>query len=168
MADNTEIKENAQGGNTEQQQGKAGEEKRFTQSDVDRIVESRLAREKDKQQDIEELKAKAAKYDELAEKNKSELEKATEKAAKLEAKLARLKKDAEIRKMREAVASETKIPINLLTGDDEETCKAQAKAILEFAQPGQSHIPDGGDPGQHTSGKTRDQFADWFNQSLKR
>ena len=168
MADNTEIKDNAQGGNTEQQQGKAGEEKRFTQADVDRIVESRLAREKDKQQDIEELKAKAAKYDELAKKNKSELEKATEKAAKLEAQLEGLKKESEVRKMREAVASETKVPINLLTGNDEESCRAQAKAILEFAKPGQSYIPDGGDPGQKPSGKTRDQFADWFNQSLKR
>lgn len=165
-----EPNKNAQGGNTETQQEPAANqgEKTFTQADVDRIVESRLAREREKQPDIEELKAKAAKLDELEEKNKSELEKATEKAAKLEAQLAGLKKDAEIRKMREAVASETKVPINLLTGDDEATCKAQAKAILEFAQPGQSHIPDGGDPGQHTSGKTRDQFADWFNQSLKR
>ena len=127
-----------------------------------------MAREKDKQQDIEELKAKAAKYDELAEKNKSELKKATEKAAKLEAQLERLKKESEVRKMREAVASETKVPINLLTGNDEESCRAQAEAILEFAKPSQSYIQDGGDPGQEPSGKTRDQFADWFNQNLKR
>ena len=127
-----------------------------------------MAREKDKQQDIEELKEKAAKYDELAEKNKSELEKATEKAAKLEAQLAGLKKDAEIRKMREAVASETKIPVNLLTADDEDACRAQAKAVLEFAKPGQQIIPDGGEPGHNPSGKTRDQFAEWIKSSFNR
>lgn len=165
-----EPNKNAQGGNTETQQEPAGNqgEKTFTQADVDRIVESRLAREREKQPDIEELKAKAAKLDELEEKNKSELEKATEKAAKLEAQLAGLKKDAEIRKMREAVASETKIPANLLTEDDEDACRAQAKAILEFAKPGQQIIPDGGEPGHNPSGKTRDQFAEWIKSSFNR
>lgn len=165
-----EPNKNAQGGNTETQQEPAVNqgEKTFTQADVDRIVESRLAREREKQPDIEELKAKAAKLDELEEKNKSELEKATEKAAKLEAQLAGLKKDAEIRKMREAVASETKVPVNLLTADDEDTCRAQAKAVLEFAKPGQQIIPDGGEPGHNPSGKTRDQFADWIKSSFNR
>lgn len=36
---------------------------------------------------------------------------------------------------RSKVAAEMKVPVELLTGEDEETCKKQAKAILNFAKP---------------------------------
>jgi hypothetical protein len=58
-------------------------EKTFTQADVDRIVQDRLARAKSAPPaDYEDLKAKAAKFDELDAANKSELEKAQEAARK--------------------------------------------------------------------------------------
>jgi hypothetical protein len=57
----------------------------FTQSDVDRIVKERLARQKAQFGDYEDLKAKASQFDEIAESQKSELEKANERAAKAEA-----------------------------------------------------------------------------------
>ena len=44
---------------------KAINEKTFTQSEVDTIVKDRLAREREKYQDYEELKAKAARLDDL-------------------------------------------------------------------------------------------------------
>lgn len=59
--------------------------KTFTQDDVDRIVQDRLARAKSTPpSDYEELKAKAAKLDEFEAKNKSDLEKLSDRAAALE------------------------------------------------------------------------------------
>lgn len=58
--------------------------KSFNQSDVDKIVQDRLARERAKFGDYDDLKAKATKFDELEAANKSELEKANERAAQAE------------------------------------------------------------------------------------
>ena len=101
---------------------------------------------------IEELKVGA-----------NNLEEAQTKARLLEAELTELKTATAVKNMREKVAAELKIPANLLTGDDEETCRAQATSILEFAKPSYPSIRDGGEP-QNTQGKaTRDLFADWLN-----
>lgn len=57
----------------------------FSQDDVDRIVQERLARAKTAPPaDYDDLRAKAAKLDQLEAANKSELEKANERAARLE------------------------------------------------------------------------------------
>lgn len=58
------------------------EGKTFTQADVDRVVEERLARERKKYEGHEELKAKAEKFDELEAANATELEKAQKAAEK--------------------------------------------------------------------------------------
>lgn len=62
--------------------GKGGDEQTtFTQEDVDRIVQERLARAKPKKPaDYEDLKAKAARLDEIEAENQSETEKAVRKA----------------------------------------------------------------------------------------
>lgn len=60
-----------------------GSDKTFTQADVDRIVQDRVARAKGTAPaDYEDLKVKAAEYDKLADANKTELEKAQEAARK--------------------------------------------------------------------------------------
>lgn len=115
--------------------GDAGTEKNFTQAEIDAIIEGRLAREKQKYADYESLKEKAVKYDEFQQQNKSELQKATEKADALQAELDKLKKEGTVRQVREKVSKELNIPAELLSGEDEETCKKQAEAILKFAKP---------------------------------
>lgn len=112
-----------------------GDEKNFTQAEVDSIVEGRLARERGKYADYESLKDKADKYDEMQEKSKTELQKEKEKNIALQTQLDQLKKDGTVRQVREKVAKDTSVPAELLTGEDEETCKKQAEAILEFAKP---------------------------------
>lgn len=109
--------------------------KTFTQADVDRIVGERLYDAKKKYGDYEELKAKAAQFDEFQEKNKTELEKANEKAEKLQKELEGLKKQGEIAEIRAKVSKDTGVPAECLSGNDEESCKAQATAILAFAKP---------------------------------
>lgn len=143
-------------------------EKTFTQADVDRIVADRLKRDREKYADYDVLKEKAAKLDEIDEKSKSELQKATEKASALQAELDGLKKAAQIRAIREKVASATGVPASFLTGETEDDCTEQAKALGEWKNP--SAYPNVRDAGEAnvSQGKksTRQQFAEWFNSNI--
>jgi SMC interacting uncharacterized protein involved in chromosome segregation len=143
------------------------QERTFTQAEVDRIIKDRLERDHAKYSDYEELKEKASKYDEFEEASKSELEKATEKAKKLQSELDTLKKANKVRDIRSSVASEMGVPVELLSGDDEDSCKAQAEAILKFAKPSYPNVKDGGETTRTSSGSTRDQFAKWMESTLK-
>ena len=141
----------------------SAQEKTFTQADVDRIVTKRLSAFAD----YDELKAKAEKFDEVEEANKSELQKAIDKANKLQSELETLTKQNEIRQVRDEVSQTTGVPASLLTGSTKDECEAQAKAIAEYkAQSAPSAYPavkDGGDPQLNAKKSTRDQFADWLN-----
>lgn len=146
-------------------QENAGEEtKTFTQADVDKIVGDRLQRERSKYSDYEALKEKADKYDEVVESEKTELQKAMEKAEALEAELSSMKKAEAIREIKTKVATETGIPAHLLTGETEEACREQAEAIKAFAKPAYPVIKDGGEVQNVKGQSTRDQFAEWFAQ----
>lgn len=132
----------------------------FTQEEVDKIINKRF-------KEFKSLEAKAQKYDELQEASKSELEKATEKANKLQAQLNELTKANEIRAIKEKISVETGVPVSLLAGDTEEACKEQAEAILAFAKPtGYPAVKDGGEINNIPKKTEADQFADWFSASL--
>lgn len=64
--------------------GQQPEVKMMSQAEVDRIIAERLARQKAQFADYEELKAKAAKWAEVEEAQKSEAQKAQERVAQLE------------------------------------------------------------------------------------
>lgn len=151
---------------------KVEEQKTFTQEDVNRIVQERIIRDRKDRADYDELKAKADKFDALEEASKSELQKATERAEKLEAELTSMKRETEIREMRQRVSAETGVPIDLLNGEDEEACKNQANAILAFkgsnnnVNNGYPTLKDGGEPTNKVKGSTKQQFADWLDASL--
>ena len=87
------------------------DDKTFTQAEVDSIVEGRLAREKQKYADYEDLKEKASKYDEYQEQSKTELQKEKEKSDALQAKLSTLEKKDTVRQVREKVAKDTSVPV---------------------------------------------------------
>jgi hypothetical protein len=86
MADTTTTAE-MDGSTTQQtapmeQSGGGNEQKTFTQEQVNRMIQERLARAKHEEPaDYAELKAKAAKYDELEDAKKTELERITEQVA---------------------------------------------------------------------------------------
>jgi hypothetical protein len=160
--DNQNIQEGAQTTDT----------KTFTQAELDAVVKDRLKREREKYSDYEDLKAKAAKFDEAEEANKTELQKVTERAKALEDELNGLKEAEKLRTMRAAVAKETGIPANLLTGSTEDECKAQAEAIKAFAQPqGYPKVRDSSGLSVQTSSvangaTTKAQFKDWFESNF--
>lgn len=155
-----------QGNETNNTPNGGAEEKTFTQAELDAIVSDRLKRERSKYEGFEDLKAKAAKLDELEEANKTELQKATERAQALENELNGLKKADEIRKLREKVAKEKGVPAELLHGDDEETCGTEADGILSFAKAngGYPTVKDGGEVTNTNKVSTRQQFAEWWGK----
>lgn len=142
------------------------QEKTFNQAELDKIVGERLAREREKYADYEAFKEKASRFDALEEANKTELQKATEKAAKLESELSALKKEKEVRELRETVAKETGIPVTLLTGNTADECKAQAEAIRAFANPTYPTVTDHGELQKQPQGTTKEQFTRWANEVL--
>lgn len=148
-------------------QGLPATEKTFTQAEVNKIVEERLIRDRQKFADYEALKEKAQKLDQLEEATKTELQKANEKAATLQQELESLKQEGQLRIMRESVAKEAGVPASLLTADTEEGCKAQAKEIIDFAKPQYPKVKDGGEPGGNMKTTTKEQFAQWWSQVAK-
>lgn len=102
-----------------------------SQADLDAVIRDRLSRERQKYADYKDLKAKAAKLDELEAANQSELERASSKATAAEAE----RDDARAEALRLRVAVEHGIGVEdadlFLTGRDEDTLRAQAKRLTD-------------------------------------
>lgn len=146
-----------------------GKTRTFTQEELDNIVRNRVLDVKNKYADYEDLKKKASEYDKQQEANKSDMQKAIDRANALQAKLDALNAEKKVAEVRKKVADESKVPIELLTGNDEESCKAQADVIKTYLKTAASY-PDVKDSGEvnHTGKKsTKELFADWFNQAVK-
>lgn len=121
-------------------------EKTFTQEQVDRIVQERLARAKQSvPDDYEALKAKAAKFDEIEEANKSEFDKLTEQYAALRKEHEQLVHENERKAWASEVSKEKGVPASVLRGDTKEELEAHAQAILDS---GLSHFPSIPDKGE--------------------
>ena len=92
-----------------------------------------------------------------------ELTKAQTEIGKLQKELGDLKTANAVRETREKVAKEKGIPPELLTGDTEEACAAQADSILAFAKPGAYPVlPNPGEShGTPNQPSTDQQFAEW-------
>lgn len=154
--------------NNQAQQTEPEANKTFTQAEVDLIVKERLGRERAKYEGFEEYKEKAAQLDAIEEANKTELQKAQDKAAELEKKLNEMETASALRAMREKVASEKGVPIDLLTGETEEACNTQADGILKFASAqGYPVIRDSGEPSKMSKPSTREQFKEFMESNFK-
>ncbi len=151
--------------NQNSQENVTPEPKTFTQEEVNSFLAKDRKQMAEKYADYEALKEKASRLDEIEAANKSELEKATEKATRLESELKAIKEAEAIRGIREEVAKNTGIPAHLLTGNTKEECEAQATAIADFAKPAPyPSIKDGGEINNVGKPTTRQQFAEWTNQ----
>lgn len=143
-------------------------ERTFTQAELDAIVGDRLKRERARYADYDALKEKAAQYDAEKEAEKSELEKATERAAALQAELDDMKHQSEVRALRDKVALQTGVPATLLSADTEDELMDQANKILEFAKPNAyPSVKDGGEVTHNVGKRTaKQQFAEWAEEAL--
>ena len=121
-------------------------EKTFTQAEMDAIIGDRLARERAKYADYAEIKAKAAKFDEAEEANKSELQKAVEERDALKARIDKLEADKAHADAVADAAAKYGVDAALLarmSGDVEENA-AYLKQTMANA-PKFGHVPDGGE-----------------------
>ena len=138
-----------------------------TKEQIDRIMALNGADVTKAKGELDDMKTQLkTAQDELAKAQAaaSELDKAQKAAAALQVELDGMKHTESVRLMREKVSTEKKIPANLLTGETEEDCKAQADRILAFAQPqqpGYPSIPNPGEPGGTGGASTAQQFAEW-------
>lgn len=136
-----------------------------SQEELDRIIQKRIERERSRYSDYDELKEKASQLDEIEESKKSEIEKATARAAELEAQL----EQAQLAVLRSDVAADKGVPSNLLTGSTKEELEASADSLIEFRSsakqsPRSSAFKDVS--GEAVKGDTGSQFADFFNSRL--
>jgi len=147
---------------TEEQTAAAAQsgERTFTQADVDQIVKERLRREREKHADYDQLKAKAAKYDEAEEAAKSDLQKATERADKLQKELDGMRAAQQRQTLVAQVAKDMGVDAEILasmSGATEDEVKANAELLkAKFAAlPGYKSDPhDNG--GHHDEPPKRD------------
>lgn len=102
-----------------------------TQEQFDNAIKKRIERAKQAAipDDYEALKAKAAKFDEIEEANKSDLEKATARYEAAEAKLAEIAHENELNEWRNKASQATGVPASVLRGDTEADIMAHAEAI---------------------------------------
>lgn len=103
-----------------------------SQDDLNQVIADRLARERAKFADYKDVKAKAAKLDELELANQTEAEKQAKRLADLEAELNSTRRDSLRLKIAAANGITDADDIDLfLTGSDEETLAKQAKRLAE-------------------------------------
>lgn len=104
-----------------------------SQDDLNRIIAARIERERAKYADYDDLKAKAARLDEIEEANKSETQKLAEAKAALERDLEKAKAEA----MRLRIAAKFGISDEdadlFLTATDEATLTKQAERLAQRA-----------------------------------
>lgn len=156
--------------NQEMNEVSAKEPRTFTQEEVDHLIGERLFREREKYAGFEDYKAKAEKFDAAEEAAKSELQKAQERAEKLQAQLDEMKRADTLRGIRDKVSHETGVPVSLLTAEDEEGCRTQAQGILDFKKTAPPSVPDRGEVRPSSGsfgGSTAKQFEDWFKTNFR-
>lgn len=115
-----------------------------TQEDLDKVIGARLARERDKYADYDDLKAAASKL------------------ADAEARLAQIDAQAALDKIRNDVAKEAGVPADLLRGSTKDELAAHASALAEAlkARPSVPVIPtQGATPSVSEADSARRAFA---------
>ena len=138
------------------QTGRTYTEEEF-QNKLDAAIKERLSRERkktsEKYADYDALKAKADKFDEIEEANKSDLQKANERIEELQAQITEREETEKRNALIKGVAEEYSIPDEFtcfLTADTEEELKSQAELLgTKFAgvsendgkKPADVHVP---------------------------
>lgn len=90
MADDATDTSNQDGNNPSGDTSAAGDEFKpiTSQDDLNRVLDARLKREREKYADYKDVKAKASRLDEIEQANKSEIDKAMDRVTKAEAEVA--------------------------------------------------------------------------------
>lgn len=136
-----------------------------SQEDFDKAIQARIARERAKFSDYNDLKAQAAKFAEYEESQKTEAQKAAERLEAAEKRAAELEAKAD----RAEVAAAKGVPAELLSGSTREELEAAADALIKFKGEQQKNdfvLPDQGRTPRKAAGSTADSFARFLEDRL--
>lgn len=146
-----------------------------SQEDFDRIIADRLSRERAKFADYDAVKAKATEFDKLAEAQKSETEKALERAEAAEKKAAAYESEKQVAAWASEIAKGSPVPASALRGTSKEELAAhfeELKALIPEQSPKKGalgpYVPGEGSTPSGNLGGPGQEFADWFNGQLGR
>ena len=131
--------------NTAQQDTTAEFQAITSQEQLDNVIKSRLSRERAKYADYDELKSKAARLDELEQANKTELEKANERANELQRQVDAYHAKEQREQWAREASQATGVDASLIRGDSAEEMLAHAQAI-KSSRPAYPAINDSGKP----------------------
>lgn len=116
-------------------EGNEPEPKSFTQEQVDQIVERRLAKERGKYKDYDELKSKAMRLDEMENAGKSELDKLKESNAALRKQIDDAAAEKQHAEWVSEVAKDKGVPSELLRGSTKDELEAHADLLQAALHP---------------------------------
>lgn len=106
----------------------ASDGKTFTQAELDKILEQRLARERAKFSDYDKIKADAEELAKIRDAEKTELQKAVERAEEAERRASSAEKTA----LKNKVAASKGVPASSLVGETEEELIASADELIAW------------------------------------
>lgn len=134
-----------------------------SQEALDKIVQTRIARERAKFADYNEIKAKADKLAQFEESQKTEAQKSQERLEAAEKRAAELESKA----TRAEVAAAKGVPVALLSGSTQEELEAAADALIAFKgeQPTGPVIPNQGKTPNKPAGTSADRFASALDEA---
>jgi hypothetical protein len=163
----------ANAGTTPQVEGAANENpamegsqpKTFTQEEVDRLMGDLRKKERARYAGYDEYKAAADELAKLKEKDKTELERATERAEAAEAKLAEREAAEAIALAAREVSKATGVPEEALRGSTREEIEAHAEVLKPFFAKGAAPSVNTGSPSTEEGG-SGDPLRDAINQML--
>ncbi|MGQ4548295.1 hypothetical protein ACUH96_00895 [Dermabacteraceae bacterium P13077] len=118
----------------------------FTQEQVNAFVADAKRKTQDKFSDYDDLKTQVTDLSQQLSSFTQERDSLTKRVEEAEA----VAKTAEVARIRATVAASMGVPLNLLTADTEDDCRAQASALLEFAAQKTTPAPSSGVAGDPT------------------
>lgn len=136
-----------------------------SQEDFDKAIQSRIARERAKFADYEQVKADAAELASIRDAQKTAEQKQAEELATAQAQIAELT----AARARAEVAAAKGVPPELLTGSNQEELEASAEALIKFKadsnRAGYQAANEGRGSGANGT-STADSFARFFEDAI--
>ncbi len=123
-----------------EQEEQKQEVKTFTQEQVNALLAAEKRKAGERFGDYDALKEKAAKFDQLEQESKSELQKALDKAAALESKVEKFERQAQVETWAEEITKDSDIPASVLRGETREELEQHFEQLKALA-PKQKRTP---------------------------
>lgn len=123
--------------------GSSGYTPPATQDELNRIIADRLARERAKFADYDDLKSAASRLAEIEEASKTEAQRMADRLAKAEGRVAAFEQAQQIAKWRDEVAAATGVPAQALKGATKEELEEHASTLKSLITPPQTETRTG-------------------------